>query len=496
MGGADAEVDDGTTAILLESAYFEPAGIARTSKRLGLRSEASARFERGIDPNGTASGADYAITLLAEVAGATAPPAMIDRYPHPVERPRITVRTPRVNAILGTQLDEASVRALLDPLGIECTGASNGSFTAVCPTWRPDLEREIDLVEEVGRRYGLNHIARTVPTNPGSVGRLTPRQRERRVVADVLVGAGYTEGMTLPLLSPADLERAGLSFGTLIEVENPLRAEESVLRPSILPGLLNALQYNASHGNTDVALFEMGTVFFPPDPDAAAARPEFEGVLRGDSARLPDEREHLAALRAGSVRRRPFEADRPVEPSDLVAAVEALRDGLRLADLRFEAATVDGYHPTRAARVVVDGKVAGVVGEVAPDVVRAHGLEGAASAFEIDVDLLIAGTRRDAAYVPVSRFPASNIDLAFVVDNAVPAGAVRDTLRAAGGELLEEVRLFDVFRSPALGDLKRSLAFALRFRAPDRTLTDEEVARLRQAAIDAVVRAHGAELRG
>jgi phenylalanyl-tRNA synthetase beta chain len=312
----------------------------------------------------------------------------------------------------------------------------------------------------------------------------------------VLVGAGFTEGMTLPLLSPTDLERASLSFDALIEVENPLRAEESVLRPSIMPGLLKALQYNASHGNSDLALFELGTVFFPPDPDTAVPRPEFDGVLRGDSARLPDEREHIAALRAGCVRRRPLEADRPVEPSDLVAAVEALRDALRLADLRLEAATVDGYHPTRAARVVVDGTSVGVVGELAPQVARAHGIDDPVAGLELDLDRLVAGTRRDAAYTPVSRFPASNIDLAFVVDNAVPAGAVRATLEAVGGELLEDIRLFDVFRSPALGELRRSLAFTLRFRAPDRTLTDEEVAGLRQRAIDAVVRAHGAELRG
>ncbi|MDQ1521148.1 MAG: phenylalanyl-tRNA synthetase beta chain, partial [Actinomycetota bacterium] len=356
MGGSEAEVDDATTEILIESAYFEPAGIARTAKRLGLRTEASARFERGVDPNGTATGADYAIRLLEEVASAQAEPAMIDRYPHPVERLRITVRTARVNAILGTDLDGEHVRGLLEPLGIECTLiGEDGAFTAVCPTWRPDLEREVDLIEEVGRRYGLNRIVRTVPTSPGSVGRLTLRQRERRLVADVLAGAGYAEGMTLPLLSPADLKRAGLDYDRVIEVENPLRSEESILRPSVIPGLLKALQYNASHGNADFALFEIGTVFFPPDPDRAATRPTFEGVFRGDAARLPDEREHVAAVRSGAVRRRPFEPDRPVEPFDLVAVVEALRDALRLADVRLEAAEIDGYHPTRAARILVDG---------------------------------------------------------------------------------------------------------------------------------------------
>ncbi len=422
---------------------------------------------------------------------------MIDRYPHPVERPRIDVRTARVNALLGTELDAPTVVGLLEPLGIDCDPpAADGSFIAVAPTWRPDLEREVDIVEEVGRRYGLNRITRTVPTNAGKVGRLTPRQRERRLVADVLVGAGYAEGMTLPLVSPADLRRAGLVPDAVIEVENPLRAEESVLRPSILPGLLKAVQYNVSYGNTDVALFELGTVFFPPDPQGAAARPRFDGTYHGDPALLPDEHEHLAVVRAGEVRRRPFEPDRPVEPADVVAAVGALGEALRLADLRLVSAPVDGFHPTRAARVLVDGVPVGAVGEIAPEVTRDFGIDVAVSAFELDVDLLLAGARRDDAAQPVSRFPGSSIDLAFVVDEQVAAGDVERTLRDVGGEMLESVRLFDVFRSDALGAGCRSLAFALRFRAADHTLTDEEVAQLRQRCIDAVVQAHGAELRG
>jgi phenylalanyl-tRNA synthetase beta chain len=386
---------------------------------------------------------------------------------------------------------------LLEPLGIDCDApAADGSFTAVTPTWRPDLEREVDIVEEVGRRYGLNRIARTVPTNAGKVGRLTPRQRERRLVADVMVGAGYAEGMTLPLVSPADLRRAGLEPEAVIVVENPLRSEESVLRPAILPGLLKAVQYNASYGNADVALFELGTVFFPPDPDAAASRPRFDGKYHGDAAQLPDEHEHLAAIRAGAVRRRPFEDDRPVEPADVVATVGALGEALRLADLRLVSAAVDGFHSTRAARVVVDGVAIGVVGEVAPEVAREFGLDLAVSACELDVDLLLAGTRREDAASPASRFPGSSIDLAFVVDEQVAAGDVERTLRDAGSELLESLRLFDVFRSETVGAGRRSLAFALRFRAPDRTLTDDEVAQVRQRCIDAVVRAHGAELRG
>jgi phenylalanyl-tRNA synthetase beta chain len=236
-------------------------------------------------------------------------------------------------------------------------------------------------------------------------------------------------------------------------------------------------------------------VFFPPDAEAAARRPVYDGVFHGDGALLPDEHEHLAAVRSGMVGRRPFETDRPVEPADAVAVINALRDALRLHDLRLEGARLPGYYPGRAAHVVVDGIVIGTVGEVAGDVARAHELAGVAVALEIDIDLLLAGARRDAAYVPVSKFPASSIDLAFIVHDDVPAAAVERVLRATAGELLEAVSLFDIFEGGALSPGQRSLAFSLQFRSPERTLTNEEVGELRQRCIDAVAQELGAQLR-
>jgi phenylalanyl-tRNA synthetase beta chain len=474
MGGAAAEVSDATTSILLESAYFEPSGIAKTSKRLGLRSEASARFERGVDPNDVAAGAARAMELFGEVAGAQRLPGVIDVYPQPIERPHITVRTARINQLLGLSLADAEVEALLAPLGIEL---ANGAATV--PTWRPDVEREIDVVEEIARRVGLHRIPRSVPSSPAKVGGLSLRQRERRLVADVLVGAGYDESYTLPLLAQADLERAGVAKESVIEVENPLRAEESVLRPLLLPGLLRAVAHNNAHGNADVSLFELGRVFSPP----------FDGEL------LPRERLHLAAVRAGRVVRTPHEPDRDVSVYDITAVVEALAAELRLADCRLQAGAAPGFHPARAAAIVVSGSAVGAVGEVDPEVVKALTLPESVVAFEIDVDALLDGDRIPRATTPISRFPASAIDLAFVVGDDVAADAVVRRLRAAGGALLESVRVFDVFRSEALGPGRVSLAFALTFRSPDRTLTDSEVGELRQACIDAVVSKFGAELR-
>jgi phenylalanyl-tRNA synthetase beta chain len=480
MGGRDSEVDGDTREILLESAYFEPAGIAASAKRLGLRSEASARFERGVDPNGAATGATRAMQLLAEVAGGRAADAMIDRYPKPIVRARIPVRTGRVNAILGTELEPDTVQELLRPLDVEIEDGAGSvrDFVARPPTNRPDLEREIDIIEEVGRCYGLNNIVRTVPTSP-SVGRLTTTQRERRLVADVLVGAGLCEAFTLPLVAPADLEAAGLPLVGVVELENPLRAEESVLRTSLLAGLLGALSTNVARGNTDASLFELGTVFAAPTPGSV----------------LPVERDHLAAAATGVVRGRPFAPDRALEPADAVAWLEALTDALRLADVRLVAGGRPGFEAARSARLIVDGTEAGSVGQIAPAAAAHFGITAGAIAIELDLGLLLDASRRSLLAQPVSRYPSSSVDLAFVVADAVPAGDVLRTLREAGGDLLESGSVFDTFRSDAIGSGRVSLAFSLRFRAPDHTLTDREVAQLRQRAIDAAVAAHGAELR-
>ncbi len=479
MGGSTAEVSEATGSILLESAYFQPRGISRSSKRLGLRSESSVRFERGIDPNGAGAAANYAMELLEQVADATVLDGAVDVYPSPVEPEQITVRTQRVNALLGAALDDAAVVRALEPLGIGIATA-NGAHNATVPTWRPDLEREIDLVEEVARRVGLNEIPRTLPSTTGQTGGLTVRQRERRLVADTLVGMGCAEAVTLPLLAPADLEQFDLSLDDAVEAANPLRAEESILRPMILPGLVAAVARNAGYGIDDVKLFELGHVFRAP---------------LGDDT-LPYEREHVAAALAGKVRRAPIEPDRAVDVYDAIDIVRALADALELPGLTLAPASSAGLHPARTATVLIDGVEAGHVGELAPGVRAAMEATGPVIAFELDLGVLLDGRRRDRAFHSPSKYPASTIDLAFVVADDVPAASVAATLRDAGGALLESVRCFDVFRSASLGAGRVSLAFALRFRAGDRTLTDAEVGGLRQACIDAVVSTHGADLRG
>jgi len=454
-------------------------GIARSSKRLKLRSESSARFERGIDPNGVGDHAERAMELLAEVADGRVAGDAVDDYPAPVVPVRIHVRTSKVNGVLGTQLGDTQILDALRPLGIEVDGGGD-DITAAAPTFRPDLEREIDIVEEVARRIGFASIGRAVARPREQVGGLSHTQRDRRIVADALVGTGLSEAVTIPLVSPADLERAGAPRDRLVEAANPLRAEESVLRTRILPGLLRSVAHNQVRGLTDVGLFEMGRVFFALPAGAV----------------LPEEPTHLAVALAGAVHRRPIEADRPIDAFDALDALRAVLDALEVASGRTEAADRPGFEPGRAAAVVVDDREIGVVGELDGALLRALELAPPVVGFELDLDRLLAARRRDRVFQPPSPYPPSTIDLAFVVAEDVAAGDVAATLRAAAGDLLEAVRLFDVFRSEALGDARKSLAFALRFRAPDHTLTDDEVGEIRRRCVDAVAHAHGAELRG
>ena len=467
MGGASTQISPTTATVALEAAWFSPLAIARTSKRLGLRTEASARFERGVDVEGVDRSVARYCQLAAEVAGATAGDTVDVKgeLPEPV---RVVVRTRRVNALLGTALLPDQVQGYLEPIGFSCAPADGGGdFVVTIPSWRPDSEREVDVVEEVARHHGYANIARTVPAVTG-VGGLSPYQRDRRRVREILVGAGLVEAWATSFLAPGDLERAGLPTDA-VQLENPLVAEESILRTSLLPGLLRAVATNQSHRNPDVALFEVGHVFLPP----------------ADGAALPEEPEHLALALAGR------------DATDAKRVWDLLAGGLRLAGADLEAASPPGLHATRSAAVLAGGgATVGVVGEVDPDVLVDHGIEGRVGWLQVDLGGLLAAPRRPATYRPVSRFPSADVDLAFVVDGAVPAGAVEAALREAGGDLLESVELFDVFRGTQSGQGRRSLAYRLRFSALDHTLTDTELAALRQACIDASQAAHGAELRG
>jgi phenylalanyl-tRNA synthetase beta chain len=481
MGGADTEIDAATTEVLLEMAWFLPIAIAKTSRRLRLRSEASARFEKGTDPEAI----DLAHARFAELlapSGARLEAGMVDvRGELPAPEP-IRVRTSRLNRLLGTQLTANEVVELLTPIGFasDTVDGANGDPAAdvevTVPSWRYDSSTEIDVVEEVARHYGYSRIGRSVPTS-AHTGRLSDRQQERRRLRSLLVGRGLSEAMPLPFLAPGDLERCGLP-GDGIEIANPLVKEESILRTSLLPGLVKALATNAARRNTGVGLWEIGHVFRQRDTLSPAA-----GGAEHET--LPDEREMLGTALGGR------------DAAEAVHEWRAVAEVLGLAGVETVNGAVPGLHPTRSARLVGPaGEPLGAVGEVDPGVLENHGIGERVGWLEVDLDVAAGLPHRERIYRPVSIYPSSDVDLAFEVDDAVPATAIEATLRSAAGEHLAALRLFDVYRGAGIADGRRSLAYALRLDALDHTLTDDEVAEVRRRCIDAVETAYPASLRG
>ena len=463
MGGAGSGITESTTRVLLETAYFSPMAIARTSKRLRLRSEASARFERGVDIEGIErAAARYCALVGAEVAA-----GILDERAAPPEERRTRVRISRINHVLGSDLDADAVVGYLDPIGFRAQPAGAQELDVVLPSWRPDATSEIDVIEEVARHHGYARLGAR-PLTGSRTGGLTEYQVRRRRVREILCGLGLSEAMTSPLVAPEDHDLVGWTDPT-IPGANPMVREESVLRATLMAGLLRSLAYNASHRTPQVELFELGKVFrVPGDP----------------RSELPAEAERVAAALAGR---------------DATAAVgiwRTLADHLRLADVALETADGPGLHPARTARATAGGVEVGHVGEVHPEVVERWGLEGPVAWIDLDVEAVLAAPTRPIEQQPVSRFPSSDIDLAFEVGEGVPAGEVQATIAREAGDLLVDLALFDVYRGPGVAEGTRGLAFRLRLQAPDRTLTDKDVAQVRDQVVKKVITVHQARLRG
>lgn len=461
MGGASSEIRPTTTDVLLEAAWWKPISIARTSKRLNLRTDASARFEKGTDWTLI----DQAVARFAELLGVTPAGPVVDVGGELPARDPVRVRTQRVNDLIGTTLTREQIKGYLDPIGFTATPAGDDLDVAL-PPWRLDSAVEIDIVEEVARMHGYSAIERTVPRSPNAGG-LTRVQEERRLVRHILAGDGLLESWTTTFVSAAQVTRCDLDAADTVSVTNPLVADENLLRPSLLPGLLASVAYNESHRNRGARLFEIGKTFRRPL----------------DGERLPDEREHLAVAVAGG------------DAREAVTAWHVLAEGLFVHDWRIESATAPGMHPTRTAHIVVDGHIVGHAGEVDPAVLAAHAITERVAWLDVDLERLLGSNHGVDQYDPVSRYPSSDVDLAFEVEESVPAGDVLRTVRAAS-PLVVDAQLFDVYRDERIGAGRRSLAYAVRFQAKDHTLADDEVAAARQAIIDAVTSTNGVTLRG
>jgi phenylalanyl-tRNA synthetase beta chain len=490
MGGEVSEVSDATTRVAMEAATWVGTNITRTEQKLGLRTEASGRFEKQLHPELAAAAQRLAARLMVELAGARMVPGTVDEYPRPAEPRTVRLRPERVEKLLGASIPEDEIRAILERLGFRvAAGPVDGALVVTVPYWRDgDVRREADLIEEVARIHGLDKLPITLPARRRAVGRLTSEQRLRRRVEDALRDRGVSEVVAYSFTSPEALEKLRLADVPVLRIANPLSEDQSLMRPLLLPGLLDAARHNAAHGRPRLALFEAAHVYGPSEPldDAPEDTP--------DSAQPAYERHHVGAVLTeaapGTWRSEP----RPADFHAAKALVEAV-----LGSVGIESSVEPGerpfLHPGRTATVLAgDERELGWIGELHPSVARAWDLDSTAAAFELDADLIAELAPGPARYRDVTSFPAVIQDIAVVVDEDVPAAEVERVVREAAGDLLDRIELFDVYRGEQVGAGRKSLALRLEFRSPDRTLTDEDVAAAR-GRVEAELRKIGGALR-
>ncbi|MFB6754360.1 phenylalanine--tRNA ligase subunit beta [Streptomyces sp. NPDC056353] len=511
MGGANTEIadhgdaDKATSDVVIEAAHFDQVAIARTARRHKLSSEASRRFERGVDPQAAAAAAQRTVDLLVLLAGGTAESGVTEISAPPVPH-TITVAADHPDKVAGVTYGRETVVRRLQEVGCDVYGQDELIVTV--PSWRPDLDDINDLAEEVIRLEGYENLPSTLPRPPAGRG-LTARQRLHRRVGRALAGAGYVEALNYPFVGEQVFDQLGLAADDparrVVKLVNPLSDEEPALRTSLLPGLLGALRRNDGRGAHDLALFETGLVFLPRDEQQVAAnlpvdrRPSADDLAALDAA-LPDQPRHVAVVLAGAREQAGWWGKG--RPADWADAVEAARTVAREAgaELGVRKGQYGPWHPGRCAElfVTVDGeeRVIGHAGELHPRVLKALGLPARTCAMELDLDA-VERVGDDTPQAPgISTFPVATQDVALVVEEFVPAAEVEAALREGAGELLESIRLFDVYdNAEQLGEGRKSLAYALRFRAGDRTLTVDEASAARDAAVALAGERVGAVLR-
>lgn len=493
MGGLNSEVTDETVDILLEAATFEAGRTSRTSRNLGLISESSMRYERGVDDHDIDIRSAAAAALIVEVAGGTVSKAVgggkgiVDEWPLVSEEAQLQFRIPRFQRMMGAEIPRDFIASTLERLGCKVSdGPDDYTLSVTSPTYRPDLPREIDLYEEVLRLYGMDRVEPTLPAGRGRLGTRSHEEHVLSVVNKAMCASGLNETMTYSFAEPTELERLRMpkeGLGQAVELINPMNSEQSVMRQSIIPGLLRSVAHNQARGVKNIQLYEQGMVFFAHE-----------------GKKQPKERRKLAAVMAGAWGEASWNSrEVAFDFFDGKGVVENLLRELCIPKVRFKALSAEEasyLQPGRAAQVLTGGTVLGWVGEIHPLAVSAYDAKAPVVAFELDFDALAKASRPARDYVDVPVFPAVSVDVAFVVDESVTCERLEQCMSSAGGKLLASIRLFDVFRDPLrVGPGKKSMAYALEYRAPDRTLTSDEVDKAHQKLVKKVCGATGAEVR-
>ncbi|MER1987045.1 MAG: phenylalanine--tRNA ligase subunit beta [Solibacillus sp.] len=476
MGGAKSEVSDATTTVVIESAYFKPASVRQTSKEIGLRSDSSARFEKGVDPNRVLAAAERAAQLLSELAGGdvlegTVLVDELDKTPA-----RVVVSPDFINNRLGMKISLEEMLSILERLKFDVE-AANGLLIIDAPTRRQDIKIQEDIVEEIARMYGYDEIPITLPPSE-QAGGLTSYQAARRIVRNVMEGAGLYQAVTYSLTSAADSQKFALKAEETTKLLMPMSEERSTLRQSLIPHLVEAAAYNVARQADTVALYEIGSVF-----------------LGQTAEELPFEEEHLALVLTGKWIDNTWQGEKKnVDFFVAKGIIEAVFKKLGLATrVTYVKATVDGMHPGRTAEIQLDGEKIGIVGQLHPTEQKKAGVKETYVA-ELNLRAILAATTDALVYSVVPRFPVMTRDIALELDRSTPAGEIVSIIRGAGTKLLKDVKVFDVYAGDKMAADKKSVAFSLKYFDAERTLTDEEVVTAHNKVLKAL-EAAGAEVR-
>ncbi|MET3574584.1 phenylalanine--tRNA ligase subunit beta [Bhargavaea ullalensis] len=477
MGGANSEVHEGTKTVVIEAAWFDPASVRRTSRDLGLRSDASTRFEKGVDPNRVIEAGERAAALMEELAGGEVLSGTVLFDELGKEPLRVTVSPDFINERLGMKIPFEDMEGILQRLQFPYE-AVNGLFVIDAPTRRRDIAIPEDIVEEIARLYGYDEIPKTLPVAESVPGGLNPYQAKRRIVRRFLEGAGLYQAITYSLTSAESAQKFALETAPETKLLMPMSEDRSTLRQSLLPHLLEAVTYNVARQNGSVALYETGSVFLGEGADG-----------------LPAEVEHAAVAITGEWSGSDWQgSSRPADFYAVKGIVEGLMDMLGLtARLSFRKGEMDGLHPGRTADILLDGERVGVIGQLHPTEQKARDLKDTVVA-ELNLQAVLTRETEPLIYSPVPKFPSISRDVALVMPRAAEAGTLEAAIRSSAGSLLKEVHVFDVYEGDKMDEGMKSIAFSLTYQNPERTLTDEEVTEAHSRVI-AALEAEGARVR-
>lgn len=484
MGGLNSEISPDTTNVLIESAYFQPQSIRRSSRRLGLKTESSYRFERGIDPEGVLRAVDRAARLMQEVAGGEIARGRIDVYPKKIEIPEILLRVDRTNRFLGTGLSAQEMKELLERIEMRAEQLDENRIKVVPPSFRPDITREVDLTEEVARLAGYSEVPVTSPMAAVEAPAFDSHQRTRGELKGFLAGTGFYEVINYSFISYDALRKLRYPEGdprlNPVRLKNPLSDEQAVMRTSLMPGLLQNARYNLDHRNENFRIFELSKVF----------------LARKDEL-LADEPHHVAGVLAGRrIGQALYGGEEEVDYADAKGVVESILGFFRIAGVRFRAEALPPWlDPHAAASVYVGEERVGELGCVHPEVQTAYDLKRPVYLFRLDFNRLFELRGPEAYFASLPKFPPVSRDIALVAEEKLPVEEPMEFILSLRQPLLERVEIFDIFRSKQLGENRKSIGYRLTFRAADRSLTDEEINAIHRDMVDKLMKKFGVSLR-